>query len=89
MTDIFEIAIQNAMNFLMNNEELSLFIKNYHGSLMMPESDDARRLINIIGQALNSDGHSGASFSVCLSACKQRLLQDDAKQSQNDSKEND
>ena len=71
--NIFEIATRNAMVFLTNNPELAKFVQTYNGSYATPQNNDHINIINRISNGLVSDGHSGASFAICLHACQNKL----------------
>ena len=68
----WERCVKNAMTFLRNNPELAEFVRTFSndetGFLL---SADPR--LGTIEQALDADGHSGASFACCLRACQSKL----------------
>ena len=65
--------IKNILTFLQTDPELESFVKNYEnnetGFLF---SKDPR--LEIIMDALEADGHTGASFACTLRACQSILL---------------
>ena len=68
----WERCVKNAMTFLRNNPELADFVRSFsNDETGFMWSADPR--LGTISQALDADGHSGASFACCLRACQSRL----------------
>lgn len=74
MNEHFEIQIQNALAVI---KELQLedFIKYFDGKEGFMWSSDSR--IYQIGEKLEGDGHSGASFAFTLRECQWRLINEE------------
>tara|TARA_Y100000591_G_C21812931_1_gene688980 strand:- start:686 stop:1123 length:438 start_codon:yes stop_codon:yes gene_type:complete len=70
MDEHSEKQIQNALTAI-KQLELEKFVKNFDGDNGFMWSSDAR--VKQIGNKLESDGHSGASFALTLRECARRL----------------
>ena len=69
----FNQCVQNMLNFIKTDNELVHFVKNFNDNetgFMFCRNP----IINAISDAVDSDGHSGASFACCLRNC-QNILQ--------------
>lgn len=72
-----ESAINNAMNVLNNNKHLREYVKNQKNESFMFSTDPE---IIELNNLLNSDGHSGASFSICMRYCQYLLNSNKSKE---------
>ena len=63
--------IDNMLSYIKSQEGLSEFVANFNDKNGFMWSDDKR--INQIGNAVIEDGHSGASFALCLRMCQNIL----------------
>tara|TARA_B100000424_G_C22945368_1_gene503179 strand:- start:6201 stop:6425 length:225 start_codon:yes stop_codon:yes gene_type:complete len=72
-----ENAIRNAMNVLNSHPHLLNYVKNQKNESFMFSNDPE---IIELNNLLNSDGHSGASFSVCMRYCQYILNNNKSKE---------
>jgi hypothetical protein len=72
MSSHFEKQVQNALAVI-KELQLEEFIKNFDGNDGFMWSSDAR--VKEIGEKLEGDGHSGASFAITLRKCQHILRQ--------------
>ncbi len=63
--------VDNMLSYIKSQEGLSEFVANFNGKNGFMWSDDKR--VNQIGNAVIEDGHSGASFALCLRMCQKIL----------------
>jgi hypothetical protein len=63
--------VDNMLSYIKSQEGLSEFVANFNGKNGFMWSDDKR--VNQIGNAVIEDGHSGASFALCLRRCQSIL----------------
>lgn len=64
-------CVENALRYIRSKPELVSFVRDFDENMGFMFSSDAR--LRDIDNALDSDGHSGASFACCLREC-QRIL---------------
>lgn len=63
--------VDNMLSYIKSQEGLSEFVANFNDKNGFMWSDDKR--VNQIGNAVIEDGHSGASFALCLRMCQKIL----------------
>jgi hypothetical protein len=63
--------VDNMLSYIKSQEGLSEFVANFNDKNGFMWSDDKR--VNQIGNAVIEDGHSGASFALCLRMCQSIL----------------
>ena len=64
--------VDNMLSYIKSQEGLSEFVANFNDNEKgFMWSDDKR--VNQIGNAVIEDGHSGASFALCLRMCQSIL----------------
>ena len=78
MDNIFEISINNMKNAIDSlNEKDKNYILNYEPCLnrgfLWDEGIEYKRIKDVLSVKTDSDGHSGASFSICLRAAIEQL----------------
>ena len=65
--------VDNMLSYIKSQEGLSEFVANFNDNEKgFMWSDDKR--VNQIGNAVIEDGHSGASFALCLRRCQKILI---------------
>lgn len=67
-----ETCVNNALNFIKTDQEMVNYVKNFNGPKGF--SFTSHPIIDKISDATDSDGHSGASFSICLRICQKELI---------------
>ena len=76
-SDLFEIVMERCINNMMkvitSDESFKDYVRNFDGNQGFMWDKDPRKYA--IGDAVDSDGHSGASFAICLRECQRRLQQ--------------
>lgn len=74
MDSYMETCVNNALNFIKTDQEMVNYVKNFNGPKGFAFTQHP--IIEKISNATNSDGHSGASFSICLRICQKKLIED-------------
>jgi hypothetical protein len=69
-----EKCVNNALSFIKTDQEMIDYVKNFNGSKGFAFTKNP--IIEKITKATNSDGHSGASFNICLRICQKILIED-------------
>ena len=64
-------CVKRALVYIRSKPELIEFVRDFDEPTGFMFSSDAR--VTEIDEALDSDGHSGASFACCLRVCQQTL----------------
>lgn len=71
-------CIERALVYIRSKPELVEFVRTFDGESGFMFTQDPR--ITEIDNALDSDGHSGASFACCLRGCQQILKEENLKE---------
>ena len=69
-----ESCVNNALTFIKTDQEMVNYVKNFNGSKGFAFTQHP--IIEKISNATIADGHSGASFSICLRICQKKLISD-------------
>jgi len=69
-----ESCVNNALNFIKTDQEMVDYVKDFNGPKGFAFTQHP--IIEKISNATDSDGHSGASFSICLRICQKKLIAD-------------
>ena len=67
-----EVCVKNALNFIKTEQKMIDYVKNFNEPNGFAFTSHS--IIEKISDATDSDGHSGASFSICLRICQKKLI---------------
>ena len=68
-----EHCVNHMMEVITSNESFKDYVVNFNGNQGFMWDTDPRNAA--ISNAVDCDGHSGASFAICLRECQRRLRQ--------------
>lgn len=68
-----EREVDKLLDVIKKNESFKDYVVNFNGSQGFMWNSDPRNVA--ISEAVDSSGHSGASFAICLRECQRRLRQ--------------
>ena len=70
-TTIMDHCVNHMMEVITSNESFKEYVVNFNGNQGFMWDSDPRNAA--ISKAVDCDGHSGASFAICLRECQRRL----------------
>lgn len=70
---MMEVAINNMMKVIEEDKELYDWFINFEPDAQLGYKWSSNSNLSKIERLVDSDGHSGASFSICLRMCKERF----------------
>jgi hypothetical protein len=70
-----EVCVNNALDFIKTDQEMVDYVKNFNAPKGFAFTQHP--IIAKIDNATIKDGHSGASFSICLRICQRKLIADE------------
>tara|TARA_B100001094_G_C18156855_1_gene786954 strand:+ start:493 stop:780 length:288 start_codon:yes stop_codon:yes gene_type:complete len=72
LDNYMDICVKNALDFIKTHQEMVSYVKNFNEPNGFVWTRNP--IIEKITVATEKDGHSGASFSICLRICQQKLI---------------
>ena len=72
-----EQCVSNALAFIKKDSKMVDYIKNFNDPRGFASTQHP--MIDLIDNAVIADGHSGASFAICLRMCQRNLKNDESK----------